>query len=665
MTLKDPNWEEFGKEGPYLEVTCESRDGIIASVLETFGIPHAIHKDTTLDGIDIKRMDAMQVINLALLELLAETGIVYELSVNEDGEAVLIEIGEGSSNMSDIYYDIQTVEYRDSCTGVLIRGGQPTPYWLPLEWKNIWGEGLHKYIFDTTEMTTNCMLQDFSTHATIVFPNPHLESEFNDGINNLYEIDDPAKKIIGYARRIIVPPELMTNKTKINYSNDSVVPILVGQGQNVSMGTLVSRPLINAEALVDAETCWAWVDFRQEVDYEQGIKIPIPDALRFEDIRGTEVDNYVKVEDVMLKGKELTMMKAGFIDGDYAAANYDPSDSNTIAFITIENMSNNLFKLERGKHYTIAHDEDNNPYIVFAKDARVNEPKKYGENTKYKISMYGESGVLHAGEEGVATIFPLAENRGIMVTEIWATASLSTPSISVFDPEFNDEENITKAITIAEELEYKITPLMMYEAPAPIVYNGDLLDQTEGVKDADPTTVQDFKTTALEQVMNELAIGGGGLELTLPFLNKEDDVDKLKRLSSALYDHMNHSGVETTHICGPNCGDLILGKEGTGGGVVNSITYSYTDSGSYTISVNEGSYILSNNLNGGGAEGPTIKATENFSARGTIIDSVGNGIHFKVRIDGYGERIAINTCPSILRVGDVVSCSIHNNPVEI
>ena len=38
--------------------------------------------------------------------------------------------------------------------------------------------------------------------------------------------------------------------------------------------------------------------------------------------------------------------------------------------------------------------------------------------------------------------------------------------------------------------------------------------------------------------------------------------------------------------------------------------------------------------------------------------------YFKVRIDGVGERIAINMSPDVLRVGDKVQCSIHNNPVE-
>ena len=123
----------------------------------------------------------------------------------------------------------------------------------------------------------------------------------------------------------------------------------------------------------------------------------------------------------------------------------------------------------------------------------------------------------------------------------------------------------------------------------------------------------------------------------------------------------NNGGTETTWVCGPNA-EVELGQQGPNG-IVNSITYSYTDSGSYTISVNEGPWTVKP-FNGGGGSGPSFKASESVNARGTIIDSIGNGMFFKVRIDGFGERIAINMTEQFIRVGDIVSCSVHNNPVE-
>jgi len=62
--------------------------------------------------------------------------------------------------------------------------------------------------------------------------------------------------------------------------------------------------------------------------------------------------------------------------------------------------------------------------------------------------------------------------------------------------------------------------------------------------------------------------------------------------------------------------------------------------------------------------GPTPMMVEDVGAKGTIIQSAGDNINFKVAINGYGERWAICTTPQILRVGDIVQCSVHNNPVE-
>jgi hypothetical protein len=95
---------------------------------------------------------------------------------------------------------------------------------------------------------------------------------------------------------------------------------------------------------------------------------------------------------------------------------------------------------------------------------------------------------------------------------------------------------------------------------------------------------------------------------------------------------------------------------------VNNISYSYTDQGSYTISVTEGPYLV------GGAEGLSggtyMKQTESFSAEGVIIQDLGNHVDYKVRVDAFGDVYAVNLSPNILRVGDRVNVSLHNNPVE-
>ena len=67
---------------------------------------------------------------------------------------------------------------------------------------------------------------------------------------------------------------------------------------------------------------------------------------------------------------------------------------------------------------------------------------------------------------------------------------------------------------------------------------------------------------------------------------------------------------------------------------INSIVYTYTDQGSYTISVNEGSKLIKS-FSGGGVTGATPKATETVTAQGKVIQSMGNGVNFKVKLDGF------------------------------
>jgi hypothetical protein len=124
---------------------------------------------------------------------------------------------------------------------------------------------------------------------------------------------------------------------------------------------------------------------------------------------------------------------------------------------------------------------------------------------------------------------------------------------------------------------------------------------------------------------------------------------------------MNSDVIETVYTCGPNC-DPQLGGRGLSGGIVNSIRYAYTDSGSYTVSVTEGPNLVGNLSQVDG--GPTEKMNSDMSTGGTVIDSVGDGMTFKIRIDGFGERWGISMTHSIIRVGDKVQCTVHNCPIE-
>lgn len=680
-------WPVFGETAQFAEVECDDAAGggsLAVHVLDTFGIPIDTSSSRTggnLKDLDIKRMDALAVINLSLLETTAKEGLsngeLYELIINEDGEAEFIVVGQNYAALTDIYYQIQTDTYRERCSGILLRGGVNMPEWEPLDWKFIWGEGDNssRKLYDMTALTTKCTYDNYSTHAMITYNDPHLDEKYNDGINGLYNLDDPFKKIMGYSQFIYA--EQATPYTRIEQHNTSTIPIQIGDigdtSNGPSMGTLIPKPVV-PENTQDWAECWndAGVDLltseSQVIAY--GVPIPIPDEMRFRDLYGTDVDKFVKVDKIMIKGVELNLVHSGPLTAQIAVEE-EPSNENTITVISAATMSEGIFELEEGRHYTIQYVTEfgfKNPYVVFAKDARINEPKNFGQNSEYMFGNNSTTGYYKVGDTGTGTIFPVAENKGFLVTQIWALVTFETPCITIYDPPYNDAgdlgQNSSLASTIANELEYIIAPLIVNEQPPPIIYSkgygAEEVDQAVAQQDNDPTTEQDFENTPLEIIMEEMS-GGKGFETTLPFF-KDDDIETMKDLAENLFYMMDEDFVETTYVCGPNT-EVRLGEVGPGGGVVNSITYSYSDQGSYTISVNEGQKLL-NNFSASGPTGPSFKASESVNMRGTIIESIGNGIHFKVRVDGFGEKFGLNMTSELLRDGDVVSCSIHNHPVE-
>ena len=676
-------WAAYGNTDLLVNIECEGpgkNDSLAAHVVDTYGLSldsSSYNVGGSLYGLDIKRMDPMSVINLSLLEQMAESNdaYMYEAVVNPEGDIKFIEIGADTANLDDIYYQVQTSTYVDDCVGVLVRGGKPMPEWYDTPWLPIWGDGSDssKIVFDSTDFMSNCSNEALSTHATIVFNDPHLDSQYKDGINNLYELEEPFLRIMGYATHKNAPGK--TDDTTISWSNTALVDVVVAGDKKAdpfksggpNIGTLVDRPKFSTNTLDYEPGCWVVND--QEIDPTIGIKVEMDEKLRFTDVRGKTVDKYQKIEEVYIFGYGLSYVKSAPYNNDSAAVGETPSEQSYKSLIYLDTASPQMYKLDPGEDYVVMHKKGDDgfmePYIVFAKNDRDLEPLSYGQNTSFVVGQGGKSGRYLEGEEGLGCILP-ANGKGYLVSQVIALVSIDTPSIVIYDPEFNgvgQDGYSSTAINIAKNFEYLTRPLVLYEPPESVAFNGTLLDQTVGIKDNDPTTVQNFEDTPLEQALDVMS-AGPGLEITLPFLNNPDeDDDKIARLSGNLYNFMNKdTGVVTTYVCGPNT-EVDLGELGPGGGVVNSITYSYNDSSSYTISINEGSRMVQP-LSGGGPSGPSFKATESVNARGTVIQALGNGVHFKVRLDGIGEKTAICTCHDVIREGDVVSCSIYNNPVE-
>lgn len=649
-------WPDFDKSDVYvLEEDDTSGNGLAADILDYYGIPNTGKSSGKLSGIDIKHMDAISLINLSLLEASANSGGIQEMVVNEDGDVDFITVGGFNGSVTEIYHTIQTMAYKEQCSGVMVTGGKPPPERKSMDWRPIWGNG-GKWIFDYQFMTPNCKKANYSQYASIVYKNPNLDTEYEDGIDNLYEkcnggALEAFDVIMGYAHLREDPTGLASVDTTITFHNTAKVPIKMEQnsGNGPFLGKLMKRPEYSE---LEDTTCWV---NGQTASFEDGVEIVIPPELRFSDRYGKPVDAFVTVDSVYVVGRMIDFCRgAPMSDKDAIAV---PTEENTIVVLTINSASEDMYKLTEGEHYTIAYnyEEYRTPYIVFADNSFL-DSARYGSEVPFKVNprcRYAE----HTGKTaGIGTVLPLNKTNAILVKDVYAIVVLETPSITIYDPHTYDGGG-GRAMDIAASYVYDVKPLVYTDKPPPMAFNGSLIDPTAGLVDHDPTTTQSFDETPLEQAQRQMD-KGGGVSLTLSFL----DEDGVTGLSEALYEYMNSgSGVETTYVCGPECNPK-LGGTGPSGGIVNNITYSYTDSSSYTISVNEGPW-----LTGGFGQitnRGTDKQSSNFSTNGTVLADLGNHVHYKVNIDGIGHRIAINGQSNVLRTGDRVSVTIFNNPIE-
>jgi len=685
----DVGWDNFAQPLINLNtyISCTSLEPVAQQVVKAYGLPFDSSGFTggTLKDMDIKRMDAMTAIRYSLMEesFVGSTDRLIEAIVTAEGNIKFVEVGGGgAASLDDIYYSVQNGHYVDSPKGVMVNGGKPAPEIRPLEWSPIWvAEGsAGAPIYAARGMLENCMQNDWKSYATIVFNDPQLSSAFEDGIDNLYEItkENPWDEILGYAVAINLGKN-GDNRTTVQYNSESEIPLMIAEAAEgiCEMGNIQNMPEYDPNAT--DPRCWSGLS-DQAVSYGDGVPVNIPSHFRYENIRGSIKDKFIDVTGVYIIGQEIDSLYARPIDN--AAALLEMTEENSEVWLEINNIRRSSVKLEAGRHYAVAYQDltgDSYPEvsIVFAQETRPHDKLTYGNGAGggvefkiYPFCQYYKNGQWPGGT-GQATIFPYNRTKGMIVEEIWVTVRVETPSITVHHPDGAND----RALSIAEELEWYVAPLVMRAPPAPIGYKGTgssgPIDQVPSKRDNDPTTVQSFEDTPIEKAMDEMQ--GSGMTVTFSFLTGagSDPVSvyanaelEAQQAAETLYNMMNADVTETVYTCGPYEASSLpeLGQAGPSGGVINSIRHSYSDQGSYTISLTEGPALIGNLVQVDG--GPAQKMAEDYGAKAYVTQALGDNIHFKVRIDGFGERWAVNTSHNIIRENDIVQCTVHNNPVE-
>ena len=659
---------------------------VSVKVLESYNIPVGDYGGGKLAGIDIKHMDASSAIRMSLFESAAGGGentygnfFLEELMMDNNGFAQFRTIGQYPGlDKCEFYFTTQAQNYLIHETHTKVTGKKERPVRHIGDWKDLIHESNGGHIWDTSDMATSCYDTNKKRHATITFDDPHFDATSPiDGIESIYEAKDIWEQVIGWVW-FVDPGEKVNDDTTIKFTETGAsVPIYVG----TSLGVLKRRSYEEEldgpsaacfEGLGDTVQC---NNYDEEVDTTT-VPIDIPDSLRYETVRGDKVDKFTGVSKVYVVAYKLGLC-LGKPKTSADAASGVSTENNSEVWIDIDDIVPMVYQLTDGVDYAfgvrtdiVSDDEGGAPDSItrklclqFANNSFYVDNARYGDGVDFKVVDFCKaytSGILDSGiliqdsdgkfSSGKGTIFPRDNLTGLLIKEIWAQVNLDTPGLVIEDPQGN-------AYDIAKDLVVEIAPMLMYDKPAPIAIDGDLVDQEEGTVDSDPLTVQNFTETVYERKLLEMD-GGNSIELTMATL----DEHQCMKLSNELYRIANdYTGQETTYMCTPGS-EPALGGFGNSTGIVNNITYSYSDQSSYTITVTEGSHLVGGMT--GVTGGPAVVATEQVSANGHVIQDYGNGALYKVLIDGIGPRDCISSIPSFIRVGDSVGVTIYNNPVE-
>jgi len=144
--------------------------------------------------------------------------------------------------------------------------------------------------------------------------------------------------------------------------------------------------------------------------------------------------------------------------------------------------------------------------------------------------------------------------------------------------------------------------------------------------------------------------------MTLPFCEEDDCLLIAQQLLA-----LQESDVRTNSIIlGPDS-EPLLGQLMPDGSVINEISYSYSDSSQYLITISTGpKYQTIGSFN----DSKYQLRTEEVTRDGIVLQDAGNGAEYVVRVDGFGEITALSMILDDISVGDRVGVKIYNNPVE-
>ncbi len=185
-----------------------------------------------------------------------------------------------------------------------------------------------------------------------------------------------------------------------------------------------------------------------------------------------------------------------------------------------------------------------------------------------------------------------------------------------------------------------------------------IIDQTDGIRDNDPSTVQDFDESEMSILQDNTT--GSTIDITLPFLNGDECLEVAQNFLSQQNEIITSTSVVLGPDSQPRLGDVFTDSSGSTS-IINEINYSYADSSQYLINITTGpKYLTAGSFNSSAYQ----LQTEEVTKEGMIVQDRGDGASYVVRVLGGDEMVALSFVLEDISVGDKCQVRIFNSPTE-
>lgn len=648
---------------------------VYLQVLNKFNIPTAagsLPPGGTLPGMDINRMSAIEAINLSLAEALT-VGQWWE--VYEDGEGgvyfqnVYQELTPAKIIRLDVRMCIPTTAKTNDVDMVVVTGYDPPPCRYAGTFKDVVPAGTGPvnpitvpstgvFTVDESELfntaTTNtCHKFQLQHIVSKSYPDPLIDAtEFQGQVVNPFFDPKAYEKLVTWVIKVTGMPLSHADAAKVGYSFNPDTSWMYHLEGNVPF----SKVADNTQAVF---ACGDLYTDSSIVYYESKFTV---NNQNFTDKYGDQWPLIVRPSNILYMGYKINSIIA-----------FPTGNGNQSSYMFVEPIPE-LIKMGEGSEWVYELDDSGNfNFTLFY------QPKK--DEATWEAVLAATTGGStvsikiddHSGSQNIAsaTDLPTASpakgvvsssaGLGYLIMDMWIDFRIDRPSVTVTTADGSPARPHSDALRV------QYAPIVVFDPPAEMAYKHkdfglvkldlDALALSEA--DSDPTTCQNFESTP--KVLMQDRMEGNVINVTLPFCQ---DADACAKVAETIFDYQNYGLVNTyTLTCGPS-DEPELGAAIDGYDTnlrVESINYSYSDGSAYTIEValapvfsNVGSWNT-------GSFGGTYQDVDRAAI---VVWSGGDGVNYRVDVQGLGEYNAINNQREVWRVGERVTVKLKNVPVE-